>query len=172
MKRIVSWRMTFAAVVATLVLAAVRMSGVGPEQQGLVPDHEQLRGAARLVGTWRVDSTIVDCQTGAAIATTPILNTFLAGGAMLSQPSANPAVLSPGHGVWKHVGGHRFENTVVLFQFNPANGQFAATVTIQRDIQLEWNFDEFTSTDSAEAADPNGNVIGRRCATTVGRRLG
>jgi hypothetical protein len=172
MKRIVSWRTTFAAVVATLVLAAVRMSGVGLEQQGLVPDHEQLRGAARLVGTWRVDSTIVDCQTGAAIATSPILNTFLAGGSMLSQPSANPALLSPGQGVWKHVGGHRFENTVLLFQFNPANGLYAGTVTLQRDIQLEWNFDEFTSTDSAEAADPNGNVIGRRCATTVGRRLG
>ena len=162
MERIVSWRTTFATVVVTLVVAAVQTSGAGPEQGG----------SARLEGTWRVESTIVDCQTGAAIATAPILNTFLAGGAMLSQPSANPAVLSPGHGVWKHVGGHRFENTVVLFQFNPANGQFAATVTIQRDIQLEWNFDEFTSTDAVEATDPSGTVIGRRCATAVGRRLG
>ena len=165
MKRIVSRRTTFATVVVTLVLAAVQMSGAGPEQGGSVPDR------ARLEGTWRVDSTIVDCQTGAAIATAPVLNTFLAGGSMLSQPSANPALLSPGQGVWKHIGGHRFENTVLLFQFNPANGVYAGTVTIQRDIQLQWHFDEFTSIDSAEAADANGNVIGRRCATTVGRRL-
>ena len=162
MERIVSWRTTFATVVITLVVAGVQMSGAGPEQGG----------RARLEGTWRVESTIVDCQTGTAIATAPILNTFLAGGAMLSQPSTNSALLSPGHGVWKHIGGHRFENTILLFQFNPANGQLAATVTIRRDIQLEWGFDEFTSADAVEAADLSGNVIGRRCATAVGRRLG
>ena len=59
----------------------------------------------------------------------------------------------------------------MFFQFNPANGLYAGTVTIQRDILMEGNFDAFTSTDSAEASDPSGNVIGRRCATTVGRRL-
>jgi hypothetical protein len=175
MEQRIPWKTSFGAAVTvtvTLVVAAAQTSGAGPEQRGLASDREPSRIAASLEGTWRVESTILDCQTGAVGPTAPILNTFLAGGSMLSQPSANPALLSPGHGVWKHVGGRTFENTVVLFQFNPANGMYAGTVTIQRDIRLEWNLDEYTSTDSVEASDPNGNVIGRRCATTVGRRLG
>lgn len=90
---------------------------------------------------------------------------------MLSEPSVPPAVLRTGHGIWKHVGGQSFTNTIVLFRFNPVNGAYEGTVTITRDIELGVNSEEITSTDSAEAADPSGNVLGTRCATTIGRRL-
>ncbi len=153
------------------VLAAVQISGSGQDARSLNSEQWQHGKAGRIEGTWRVESTLRDCQTGAALATAPILNTFLAGGSMLSQASTSPALLSPGHGVWNHVGGRRFTNTVVLFQFNPANGMYAGTVTVKRNIDLDWNSDEFTSTDVGEAADPNGNVIGKRCATSAGRRL-
>ena len=125
----------------------------------------------RLEGTWRVQSTLRSCQTGAAIATQPLLNTFLSGGSMISNPSVSPSLLSTGHGVWEHAGGRNFINTVVLFQFNPANGIYVGTITITRNIELAEDSDAFTSTDTAEAADPSGNVIETRCATTAGRRL-
>lgn len=124
-----------------------------------------------LQGSWLVASTIRDCQTGQALGTNPILNTFFPGGSMISNASVNPAVLSTGHGTWSHTAGHEFTNTLRLFQFSPVNGSFGGTITIRRVIQLVDGSDEFSSVDTAEAADPSGNVIGIRCATAVGHRV-
>lgn len=88
---------------------------------------------------------------------------------MLSDPAVSPALLRTGHGVWEHAGGRSFLNTVVLFRFNP-NGTYAGTVTITRHIELS-NSDEFIGMDTAEAADPNGNVVEIRCAVSRGDRL-
>ncbi len=147
------------ALAVILVLATAQIPASGQNAKG-----------RRIEGTWRVQSTLRNCQTGAAIVTSPVLNTFLAGGSMISDASVSPALLSTGHGVWEHVGGPSFINTIVLFRFNP-NGTYAGTATVTRNIELGENSDEFTSTDTAEAADPNGNVIETRCATTIGRRL-
>jgi hypothetical protein len=101
-----------------------------------------------------------NCQDGSAVATAtiPALNTFLAGGSMLSNPALPPAALRTGHGVWEHAGGRSFTNTVVFFRFNPPNGAYAGTLTVRRNIELE-------------SADPSGNVQEVRCATTAARRL-
>jgi len=161
MKRIYLKAISVLALVVILVLAAQ----TGAQTSG------QNAMSRRIEGTWLIEVTDRNCQTGAAISTIPALHTFLAGGSMLSDPAVIPAALRTGHGVWEHVGGQSFTNTIVLFRFNPANGTYAGTVTIRRDIELGENSDEITSTDTAEAADPNGNVIETRCATTIGRRL-
>ena len=135
-----------------------------------IPASAQNGKGRRIEGTWRVEITLRNCQTGVAIGTQPGLNTFLAGGSMISNPAVSPALLSTGHGVWEHAGGRSFINTIVLFRFNP-NGTYAGTVTVKRVIELGENSDEFTSTDTAEAADPNGSVIETRCSTVSGQRL-
>ena len=159
MKKIYLKAITGIALAVIVVLGAAQIPASGQNGKG-----------RRIEGTWRVELTLRNCQTGAAIATQPGLNTFLAGGSMLSNPAVNPALGSTGHGVWEHVGGRSFTNTIVLFLFNP-DGTYAGTVTVTRNIELGENSDEFTSTDSTVATDPNGNVIGTRCATTIGRRL-
>jgi len=147
------------ALVVILVLAAAQIPASGHNGKG-----------RRIEGTWRVEITLRNCQTGAVIGTQPALHTFLSGGSMLSTPAVSPALLSTGHGLWEHAGGRHFINTIVLFRFNP-DGTYAGTFTLARNIELGENSDEFTSTDTAEASDLNGNVIETRCATTVGRRL-
>jgi hypothetical protein len=147
------------ALAVILLLAASQIPASGQNGKG-----------RRIEGTWRVEITNRNCQTGEAIETIPGLHTFLAGGSMISTPAVSPTLLSTGHGVWEHVGGRSFANTVVLFRFNP-DGTYAGTVTITRQIELGENSEELTSTDTAVATDPNGNVIGTRCATVVGRRL-
>ena len=124
----------------------------------------------RLEGVWLFDITTVNCQTGAAIATLPTLHTYLPGGSMLSEPAVSPAVLRTGHGVWEHVAGGTFRNTIKLLRFNP-DGTYAGMVTVTRDIELADNAEECTSRDTATAQDLNGNVIDTRCATAVGRRI-
>lgn len=125
----------------------------------------------RIEGTWRVQITARNCQTGAEIRTFPGKNTFLAGGSMIATGSnTSPAFQSTGHGVWEHTGGRSFVNTVEFFLFRP-DGSYAGIQKLTRSIELDPNFDEFNSTDSFEIIDPTGNVVGTGCATGVGQRM-
>ena len=158
------------ALAVTLVLATALMPASG--QNTKASAAVQNAKGRRIEGTWLVEVTERNCHDGSAIATTvPALNTFLAGGSMLTSPAVPPAALRSGHGVWEHVGDRSFTNTVVFFRFNPLNGAYVGTLTIRRNIELGENSDQFTSTDRAEVADPSGNVLEVRCATTAGRRL-
>jgi len=156
------------ALVIMLVLGSAQFLAFGQNSEG--PASGQNAQGRRIEGTWRLEVTNRNCQTGAAIGTIPALHTFLAGGSMLSDTAVSPAVLRTGHGVWEHAGAQSFTNTIVLFRFNP-DGTYAGTTTVTRKIELGENSDELTSTDTAVGTDANGNVIGTRCATVVGRRL-
>ena len=157
---------TYLTAISAVALAAMFVLTVAQ-----TPASGQNSEGRRIEGTWRLEATIRDCQTGAAIETIPALHTYLTEGSMLSDTAVPPAVLRTGHGVWKHAGGLSFTNTIIVFRFNPVNGAYAGTTTISRSIELDEKSDELTSTDVAVGADPSGNVIGTRCATTVGRRL-
>jgi hypothetical protein len=126
----------------------------------------------RIEGTWVVNLTLADCQTGveAGNATSPALHTFLPGGSMLSDPAVSPAALRTGHGVWQHAWGQNFTNTLVLFRFNP-NGSYAGPVTVRREIEVSQDAAELFSRDTAVSTDLNGNVLETRCAVGRGRRL-
>ena len=159
MKKQISLRAISAiALPIILVLAAAQNSASG---QGK---------AKRLVGTWRTQGTVINCQTGTQLATFRGLNTFLGEGSMVANGAINPALLSTGHGVWEHAGGRDFTNTIVSFRFNP-DGTFAGTQKIKRSIELDGGGDEFTSVNSVELADPAGNVTFTGCSTETGHRL-
>ena len=147
------------ALAVILILAAAQIPASGQNGKG-----------NRIEGTWRVTLTIRNCQTGAEISTVPALNTFIPGGSMIGTPSQNPALLRAGHGVWEHNGGQSFTSTAIFFRYAP-DGTFAGTQKVTRQIELAHGSDEFTSTDSFELADPNGNVVGSGCATGAGKRL-
>lgn len=159
MKNITLKAISGLALAVILILAAAQ-----------IPASGQNGKANRIEGTWRVALTIHNCQTGAEVATVPALNTFIAGGSMIGTPSQSPASIRAGHGVWEHTGGSSFSNTVVFFRYAP-DGTFAGTQKVTRQIEFTHGSDEFTSTDSFELADPNGNVVGTGCATGRGQRL-
>lgn len=162
------------ALITAAVMLALTVVQILPAQTS-----EQNALGRRIEGTWRVQITLLNCQTGAVLTdpmgnplpSQPALNTFLAGGSMLSDPAVPPVLLRTGHGIWEHMGGRSFFNKVVFFRFNPMNGNYDGTVTIRRYIELGENSDEFNATDTAEAIDPIGNVIEVRCATGVGHRI-
>ena len=58
-----------------------------------------------LVGAWRTEVTVRNCQTGNPVAPLfPGLFTFHEGGTMSEYgigPGSSPALRSPGHGVWQ-----------------------------------------------------------------------
>jgi hypothetical protein len=124
----------------------------------------------RIEGTWLVQGTLRDCNTGAEIpnSTFPALHTFLSGGAMLSNPAT--IGLSTGHGLWTHEGGDGFKNTIWLFAFTPA-GVLMGISTVERDIVLSSDGASLTSNDVGDLRDLAGNLVGTRCASVTGMRL-
>jgi hypothetical protein len=126
--------------------------------------------ARRIEGTWLMQITLVQCDTGAEIpnSTLPGLHTFLSGGAMLSSPATTG--LSTGHGVWTHTAGDDFQNTIRLFAYSPG-GTLAAIATVTRNIVLSPNGGSLTSYDVSELRDAVGNLLGTRCASATATRL-
>jgi hypothetical protein len=92
------------------------------------------------------------------------------GGSMFTTGASNPALTSTGYGVWEHAGGLSFTNTVVSFRFN-ADGTFAGTQKVTRQIEIDASGDQFSSTNSLEIADASGTVITTACSTETGHRL-
>jgi hypothetical protein len=163
-----------AALACVIALGSTTGSAAGDRAlQRVGEDHAALLlGSWALVGTWSVQVTLVNCQTGEEIPglTFPALNTFLAGGSMLSDPASNPALSRTGHGVWAQTEGRRFTNTVVLFRFNP-DGSYAGTQTVRRHITVSPKAHEFTARDAITTADPGGTIVDTRCAFGRGLRL-
>jgi hypothetical protein len=126
--------------------------------------------ARRIEGTWLLQATLRQCDTGAEIpnSTLPALHTFLSGGAMISNVASGG--LGTGHGVWTHAGGDNFKNTVRVFAFG-SGGTLMGIATINRDIMLSPDGQSLTSNDVSEFRDPAGNLIGSRCAAVTGQRL-
>jgi hypothetical protein len=152
------------------LIAATGVTATATGRQGEQPRNAALGGWA-IVGTWTVQVTLANCQTGQEQGPMfPALNTFLAEGSMLSDPASNPATVRTGHGVWTHAGGRRFTNTVVLFRFS-VDGSYAGTQTVRRDITVSRDAAAFTARDTVTTSDPAGTVVDTRCAIGRGQRL-
>lgn len=63
-----------------------------------------------------------------------------------------------------------FTNTITSFRFN-ADGTYAGTQKITRQIELDGSGDGFTSTNSVEIIDTSGTVLQTLCSTETGTRI-
>jgi len=124
-----------------------------------------------LEGSWTTQVTFRNCQTGAAIRTFPAMNTFMRGGTMQEfGVGSAPLTRGPGHGVWSHQSGQRYSSNFQFFRFN-ADGTFAQTVRVRRQIELSQSGNNYTATATSEVFDTTGNLVMTGCATEVGTRF-
>ena len=131
----------------------------------------QGENSGRLVGAWQTDLAVHPCPAGPTIRTFPEMLIFGPGGtAAGSTAGVSPALLTAGIGSWRHISGHIFVSTVVLFRFNP-DLTFAGSQKVTRTIELLPTGNDFTSTNTVEFRDAAGNVTGTGCSTQTGRRL-
>ena len=125
----------------------------------------------RLVGTWDVQVTIRNCQTGAAIRTFASIGTFMSGGTALDSTSGIPQALkTPGQGVWSYVGRNTYRFKFKSFSFD-ASGNFTGWTIIKHVANLNRFADEYESAGTAEVFAPNGNLIFTGCSTTTATRF-
>ncbi|HUE84178.1 MAG TPA: hypothetical protein VMM84_18905 [Pyrinomonadaceae bacterium] len=128
-------------------------------------------GGGRLAGTWDVQVTIRDCQTGGPIRTFASIGTFMTGGTALDSTSGIPqAMKTPGHGVWKHLTGNTYVFSFKSFSFDAA-GNFTGWTKITHEATLNSKATEYTSEGIAEVFAPNGVLIFTGCSTTTATRF-
>jgi len=124
-----------------------------------------------LEGAWRLQLTVRDCQTGAALRTFPALFTFAKGGTLTATTAGqSPALFTPNLGVWRHVNDHSYSAVSEAFVFSPA-GAWIQTHRLTRAIEIGEDGNEFTDTVALEIFDTNGNVIVSGCGTSVATRF-
>lgn len=128
-------------------------------------------GGGRIEGTWDVQVTIRNCQTGEAIRTFASIGTFMSGGTALDSTSGVPQALkTPGHGVWSHVSGNTYRFKFKSFSFD-ASGNPTGWTIISHEANLNQGADEYESAGTAEVYAPNGNLIFTGCSTTTATRF-
>ena len=158
----------FAAFGATAALVLAGMLALG---SGLKARAQSESQAGPLQGTWRVQLTVRDCQTGTELRTFPVLFTFAKGGTLTATTAGqSPALFTPNLGVWGHTGGNIYSAVSEAFVFSPA-GAWIQTHRLTRAIELSSDANEFTETVAVEIFDTDRNLIARGCGTSAGRRF-
>ncbi|HJP95863.1 MAG TPA: hypothetical protein VJ843_00670 [Candidatus Saccharimonadales bacterium] len=128
-------------------------------------------GNEALVGSWDVQVTIRDCQTGTPLFSFPAMMTYNQGDTMQETDLGDPFLVRLlGHGVWEHDKKRQYSAAFQFLNYNP-DRTFAGRNVIRSAISLGQGGDTYTGTDTLEILDANGNVIARGCATTTATRF-
>jgi hypothetical protein len=164
-------------VIAFAVMSALTVTVSIASAQGI---HDQQSSAtsnadARTIrGVWRTVVTPRNCQTDTPVFSFPGLFTFNQGGTMSEYgipPGSNPALRSPGHGVWQREHGRREYSFAFTYYRYDASGVFIGSQKVTAALKLGASGDVFASRSAIEILDDHDNVIGAGCATAVGTRF-
>jgi hypothetical protein len=127
-----------------------------------------------LVGSWDVTVTPRDCETGNPAPFPPVFSavqTYNLGGTMLASVLPGPGVITlEGHGVWAHRKGLQYSSAIRFLRYNQ-NGTYAGKDVVRDLISVDISGDTFTGTGTVDILDPNGTMIFRGCATSIGTRF-
>jgi len=151
--------------VMAIAIAIALFQGAAPAQEP--PVEPEGKG---IEGTWDHQVTIKICATGTPIAQVFTMSTYGQGG-VISEISGgqSPAVRSPGLGVWNHVRGREYAESVRFFRFNPDGTRAGRTVIVSNFTHLLNDTLDFSSV--VRNYDAVGNLVSTVCATTVSTRF-
>ena len=129
------------------------------------------KGARGLEGVWDVQVTSRNCETGEAIRTFPAMQTFAQGGTLSDWGSGNPpSRRGSGHGIWSNVSGQDFASAFEFFRFN-ADGTLAGKQISRAQIELSHDGESYTSSNTAQLLDVDGNLTATNCSTATATRF-
>ena len=149
-----------------VLIAVIAMLGFGD-----LAFAQSQNGGGRLEGTWNVQVSIRNCQTGAEIRSFPSIGSFMSGGTMIDSTSGMPQALkTPGHGIWRHEKGNTYAFSFKSFSFDAA-GNFTGWTIIRHEANLDSSGDEYTSAGTAEFYAANGNLVATGCSSTTAARF-
>ena len=127
-------------------------------------------GSRGITGTWNHQLTIRDCATGAVIATSFPTSSYLDGGAVVEvAPLPGPTLRTPSLGVWRYVGGQKYEMAMQYFRYN-ADGSYAGKTIIEADITHQPD-DTLTQAAAVRIFNATGVQVASGCATVTSTRF-
>jgi hypothetical protein len=147
---------------AFLTLVVVMQTGVMAE------DHHARRN--KIVGVWDSQVSILNCATGATLASFRGLQKYELGGTAQVVPATNPTALSAHVGIWSHVHGNNYKLAFKMFRFDPAGNNIGWQI-VRFDIALNEDASAYAGVGHADVIDSNGNLIGASCPTLTGTRF-
>jgi hypothetical protein len=161
------WKAIGGASLVILVLAVFAQVWVSAQNK----TSELFQDEQSLTGSWDVQVTIRDCETGVPLFGFPAMITYNQGGTMEESDLGAPVLVRlNGHGVWRHQTGRNYSSAFRWLNFNP-DRSFAGTNVVRSSISLGLRGNEYTSTDKTDLIDPNGTVTPVACATTTATRF-
>jgi hypothetical protein len=125
----------------------------------------------KLEGSWNIQVTRRNCQTGEALVTFPTMTTFMSGGTMQDYGVAlAPTGRGPGHGVWSHQSGLSYSAAFQFFLFG-GDGISTGRQIIRRQIELNRSGNAYAAVGAVEVLTTGGAVIANICTTETGTRF-
>ena len=140
-------------------------------------------GEGKLQGTWRVQVTPINCQTGAPlpIPSFSALDSYARGGTLTEVVNAAaflPGQVTPGLGVWSHTQADAYKavwEVFILFDTPPTVPGFPFKRGVQRLMRdIEVHGDQMTFNGTSQFLDPDGNPFippMNTCASGTGTRF-
>jgi hypothetical protein len=157
---------------AYLVMALVLCVGMtvpGPFSRSTRAQENDSHGG-KIEGTWRVQVTVRNCQSGDPIRTFPAMLTFASGGTLTGTTTAFPPASRGGDfGVWQFNGSGRYSAVSEAFLFN--GGVWSQTQRITQSISLSQDANTFSSDAHTEFFDTSGALLSSVCATAEATRM-
>jgi len=127
-------------------------------------------GAEGITGTWNHQLTVRNCATGAVIATSFPMSSYVEGGGVVEvAPVPNPALRTPSLGVWRYVGGQQYEMSMKYFRYNP-DGSYAGKTIIDSDI-THMRDDTLAQVAVVRIFNSAGTQVASGCATLTSTRF-
>lgn len=126
------------------------------------------QGKHNLEGTWDVNVTVVNCQSGALIRTVRALQMFSHDGSFTE--TANTYLRGSSLGSWDRAYGNVYASTYWFFRYN-ADGTFKSIAEGLNKEELSGDANHFTASGTITDYDATGNVISVGCVTHAARRL-
>ena len=124
----------------------------------------------QIEGTWRVQVTLRNCQTGAEIRTFPAMLSFAQGGTLTGTSTVVPPAARGGDfGIWQFNGNGNYSAVSEAFIFNA--GAWSQTQRITQSITLSQDANTLWSNAQTQFFDTTGNLVSSGCATAVASRM-
>ena len=164
-------------VTAVAVVSALTMTVSVVSAQDFHNEHASATStdqARTIRGVWRTVVTPRNCQTDNPIFSFPGLFTFNQGGTMSEYgipPGSNPALRSPGHGVWQREHGRRQYSFAFTYYRYDTMGVFIGWQKVTAVLTLGASGDVFASRSVINIFDDHDNQIAAACATAAGTRF-
>ena len=158
----------------TLVVAGLLLAGALVQMFGtdaIAGSHRE----SRLAGTWRMQVTPKNCQTGQAGPGFDVLLSFARGGTLTEVMNAQafqPGQRTAGLGVWDHERGNRYKavwDAFVLFDSPGPPGYKRGVQRLAWEIRVD--DDQATFDATSQFLDASGNLVFATCANGTGTRF-